>query len=1119
MKKKLLRCCLGLALPAFFALPASLWAQGGETCATATIIAALPYCDAGSTVGHVNDYAPPCVTGVAAPDVVYSYTPAVTQAITVSLCFSLYNTALHVWRGCPLAGGVNICCSDNLCGLQSCCNSLVLVGGITYYFIVDGSNFGGGAVAGNYLITVVPGTQCPTQPCDTNLCPYPDRDIDPINDVCTGNIPILACEDTVCGMISPTTDRDWYAIDIPAPNCARLTLDVYANDTPGWFPFGMGLNPRVWLVRPDCLTILGMDDDSGIGEDSRLVSECLDPGRYLIMVENASATQPAGPYILRTSCVPCTCACPYPDGDVEPNSTCATAGPALSCPDTVCGLIANANDGDYYQFVVPTGSCMIARIDVFGNDTPGFWPFGQGLNPQFCLYDAACSGAIGCALVGGVGNDPRLISPCLPAGTYKIRVSGEGGTFGPYILALACQPCQCPADTCPYPDLDFEPVNDACAANIPGFTCPDTLCGEIDNIADEDWYRVQLVNTPCTQITIDVFGNDTPGWWPVGQGLNPVVSLWSNCGTQIGIDDNSGIGNDSRLVSGCLPPGTYFIRIFSTGAVAPTMGPYVLLTTCTPCQCGGCDLSCPPNGIAEGEPCPNVPDNFNSGCLHTPPVFRPIQCGNIICGTSFASAAGGRDTDWYLLNLTTRDSVYWCATAEFRFDIAIWDLNAGCPGDSFVHASADTCDTVCVSACLEPGVYAMYIAPSLGTIVSCPAAYVAWLICRPCEADTCPFPSRDFEAINNTCETFNPQLQCNDTLCGEIRPLGDLDWYLLQVPNPCAVVTIDVFGDDTPGLWPFGRGLNPRVSLVSLDCSTFLAFDLNSGVGEDPRLTSACLTGGLYHVMVQGEGIGAPTQGPYIITVRCEPCNCTPCDIHCVNGDVLENEPCPNVPDNFNSGCDGPPPPETRPINCGQTVCGRLWSDSSRYDTDWWLLRTNENDTLMWCVWSEVPVITYIFATGPGPNPCIGLDTLACRRSGVCDTICIGACVPPGFYAFKVEPVVGALPYPAIPCSTTYRARLLCTICSPVIPESPDSVVIYFPTIANPDIHLHWPPVPGAEAYNVYRHRFTGTPPSPLSYVATTADTFYYDLGITASANDSINIYTITTVRNRHACP
>ena len=67
---------------------------------------------------------------------------------------------LHVWRGCPGAGGVLVCCDDNTCGLQSCCPNVPVSPGDTYYFIVDGS----GGESGNYMINIVISSKDPMNP-------------------------------------------------------------------------------------------------------------------------------------------------------------------------------------------------------------------------------------------------------------------------------------------------------------------------------------------------------------------------------------------------------------------------------------------------------------------------------------------------------------------------------------------------------------------------------------------------------------------------------------------------------------------------------------------------------------------------------------------------------------------------------------------------------------------------------------------------------------------------------------------------------------------------------------------------------------------------------------------
>jgi hypothetical protein len=104
---------------------------GGETIATATVIAALPFSDSDNTCGHVQDYVASCGAN-AAPDLFYRYTPASNATASLCLCGSSYDTILYV-----LENGVEIACNDDSCGLQS---ALVvpMVAGRTYTIGVSG---------------------------------------------------------------------------------------------------------------------------------------------------------------------------------------------------------------------------------------------------------------------------------------------------------------------------------------------------------------------------------------------------------------------------------------------------------------------------------------------------------------------------------------------------------------------------------------------------------------------------------------------------------------------------------------------------------------------------------------------------------------------------------------------------------------------------------------------------------------------------------------------------------------------------------------------------------------------------------------------------------------------
>ena len=138
---------------------------GGDNPGTATVIPGLPYTDSGTTCGFTDDYAFPCPgdpSGSPAPDVVYRFTPASDMCVNVSLCNSNYDSGLYIWQN---AVGNLVACNDDACGptgQQSRITGFQLVGGSTYYIVVDAY-----AECGNYTLSV---SNC-LPPCTPLTCP------------------------------------------------------------------------------------------------------------------------------------------------------------------------------------------------------------------------------------------------------------------------------------------------------------------------------------------------------------------------------------------------------------------------------------------------------------------------------------------------------------------------------------------------------------------------------------------------------------------------------------------------------------------------------------------------------------------------------------------------------------------------------------------------------------------------------------------------------------------------------------------------------------------------------------------------------------------------------------
>ncbi len=126
--------------------------QGGDDCASATVIPGIPFADDGTTTGYTDDFDEVCdYTGSLSPDVVYSYVPTADIVVNITLCVGQtnYDTKLYVYEN-TCASGTALYCNDDDCtapGGQNFVSALycvTLYAGNTYYIVVDGygSNFG-----------------------------------------------------------------------------------------------------------------------------------------------------------------------------------------------------------------------------------------------------------------------------------------------------------------------------------------------------------------------------------------------------------------------------------------------------------------------------------------------------------------------------------------------------------------------------------------------------------------------------------------------------------------------------------------------------------------------------------------------------------------------------------------------------------------------------------------------------------------------------------------------------------------------------------------------------------------------------------------------------------------
>ena len=138
--------------------------QGGDTCAGAYPITALPFSESGTTAGYRNDYDEACpYTGSTAADVVYSYYAAADIYVTVDLCSTTaYDTKTYIYEDDCISANL-VACNDDACGNDGYKSQLAdigFTGGHTYYIVIDGY----GAEEGVYELLVIEGNTPPPLP-------------------------------------------------------------------------------------------------------------------------------------------------------------------------------------------------------------------------------------------------------------------------------------------------------------------------------------------------------------------------------------------------------------------------------------------------------------------------------------------------------------------------------------------------------------------------------------------------------------------------------------------------------------------------------------------------------------------------------------------------------------------------------------------------------------------------------------------------------------------------------------------------------------------------------------------------------------------------------------------
>jgi len=426
------------------------FAGGGEDPATATVIASLPYTDAGTLTGTTaDDYPLDCGFGDPGDgDLFYKYTATYDVWIDISMCNTdnpYKDFVVGLWEGDPSDGGTMVACDEDACVAPDWgsphLQSYQLTTGTDYYIQIKGWGIGDG----NYVLDVVDpfsaalaaATYVEAEACGDNTnggCSYGGAeagwDDAEFVDGC-GETLYGTTRKTAGGTGYPTyRDGDQWRFEITTVNKLAVTFQTEQN---------MAFFMHYYTTAEDCASQLSM---GGFAIPAGEVFEneyVLYPGWYTISVRSN-----------------------------------------LGADDEMyCGE-GPAGDPRYYILtecveLTPVDDCGLAR-EISGDTEPGV-PIVQDLcgfaadGPNVCPYEPY--GAIPYLANGW------FLWECEETGVYTFsactspNVAGEDPVES-HDLMMAVFPEGCPPDYCS--ELGFSDDGDACPGWEPEVT--DVICAE-----------------------------------------------------------------------------------------------------------------------------------------------------------------------------------------------------------------------------------------------------------------------------------------------------------------------------------------------------------------------------------------------------------------------------------------------------------------------------------------------------------------------------------------------------------------------------------------------------------------------------------------------------------------
>ena len=639
--------------------------QGGEDCASATAIPAIPYFNTGTTVGYADDYDAICPSSSTSPDVVYSYTPEVDICVDISLCDeSAYDTKLFVYENdCALP---EIACNDDACTTPNYPNPYVsritglqLTAGNTYYIVVDGWS----GDAGSYSINV---TECAP---DLRVCP-------------DGSI------------FDHPGDGNWVSVsDDEWPR--KIFEDVHITGQVCDIHFWGGRFTGAVECFEDPMPFLiefWSDDGSGL-PDVGAGPTCT----YSLSLTAVPTGEMFGPYfeIMRWDAILDPC-CDFAGGWVSIQGLSDETGCYFWWEST------EPYDGGYAITWTPGGGFETWNNDLsvcltgeLTGELGACCDEGTGECTEF-VTEADCQSPL---RFGSYTMCANLDPPCQQASFDGCETFDNGLTS--FVSYVAGDPPGWqftagdgnPAGSAFHNDDDVPVGSDDWLISYGAFTVPAN--GELSWDQKTNWCVVYYEYHAVKISTDYVDGND------------PTTATWTTLYTGENCEDEDVWGGHVIDLSAYVGQAVH-IAFHYTGDWATEWW------VDNVCISEPCVVECPVGATPEGEvDCyDEYVDDFNAGCNEDPFSISTVSCGETICGTSgyyVFEGEGRRDTDWYELVLEEPQEVTVTGMADFPLQLLIIEL--GSPGyecDSLsipYFAQVGECDIATIVASLDAGTW------------------------------------------------------------------------------------------------------------------------------------------------------------------------------------------------------------------------------------------------------------------------------------------------------------------------------------------------------------------------------------------------------------------------------